>query len=994
MNLSDFIKDPSLLSRMAASLQQSEELFHSVFMQTDVPIAVMKMNGDYLMVNEAASRLIGYSSEEILKLNLFNLLHPSEHDMARANMEKMLSGQIVNYNLERRYIRKDGSTIWGRATTTVYRDHEGNPQGIVSVVTDLTERKEAEEELMSQNRLLNLLSDTSAYLLENRDPDQIIPWINNRVATHLGSDICLHYIPDKTNNRLHLDFSSGLSDENKKAFENQNFKQSQTGINTVSDQQIEMYDFHELFDTISMALQTLGVKAICCHPLWIANRLLGTLSFASSTRTTFSPSKLDFIHTICQYVAMALDRSRLMSEAKRLADDYEMLIQSHQDLFRSEPDLDHCMNILVQRAQTITQGDGVSVELLQDENVICKYAAGVLKHNLGCGLPLARSFSGLCIQIESPLCSEDVTLDERIDVETRRKVGKWSMIVVPLIYRCSAVGVLKIVYDRPIESVEHNMTVAQMISNVMVTAMSGAAEADIRRTLCNMENHLEMAINAANMGIWSWDIVTNRIYWSPETYEMMGIPHGTPINREILHACIHPDDRESYFKTYIHALEAHIDYEDERRIILPDGNIRWISARGRARYAIDGTPLSIEGVAMDITERKRLEQMCLDSQKMEGIGRLAGGIAHDFNNLLTVILGHAELIKAVENQEASIRQSIENIEKAAGRAASLTQQLLAFARRQMFLPCVVDINELLGNMIQMLRPLIDDHIEILPMFFDEPCRVRTDPRQLEQVILNMALNAKDAMPDGGKLTIRTRIIEVDRSGPAKNISLTPGRYVLIIVSDTGTGMSEAIKSQIFEPFFTTREVGQGTGMGLSTCYGIIKQNRGDIQVYSETGKGTIFHVYLPYVKEFDEPERKTQANMTEKPGNGTVLIVEDEEMVRLLVINTLRNAGYTVIEAKNGEEALHIAESSPQKIDILITDMVLPEMDGTELARMLHINRHEILVIFMSGYNDDTFHGRDNIPDDFQLLQKPFNTKELLMRVQKLMDSVAKTAGK
>jgi signal transduction histidine kinase/ActR/RegA family two-component response regulator len=377
-------------------------------------------------------------------------------------------------------------------------------------------------------------------------------------------------------------------------------------------------------------------------------------------------------------------------------------------------------------------------------------------------------------------------------------------------------------------------------------------------------------------------------------------------------------------------------------------------------------------------EQKKLEDRLRQAHKMEAVGRLAGGVAHDFNNLLTIIRGNSDLLKDREGSDAFHQKCVDQIQKASGRAVSMTRQLLAFSRMQVLQPRVLDLNQVVAEMGKMLPRLIGEHIEYSFSPGSDLASVKADPGQIEQVILNLAANARDAMPGGGHLSMQTANISMNETEAAKRPPVIPGRYILLSVSDTGHGMDEATKTHIFEPFFTTKEIGKGTGLGLATVYGIVKQSGGFIWVESSPGRGTTFEIYLPQVAgqaAIAETEEKTSPT---PPGSETILVVEDEAGVRELACQFLRVKGYRVLEAAGGIDALEVARDHKGTIHLLLSDMVMPKMSGGELAAKLREIRPDIRVSFMSGYSEfSRAHLAMGFPDA-PVLQKPFSPASLV----------------
>jgi two-component system cell cycle sensor histidine kinase/response regulator CckA len=421
-----------------------------------------------------------------------------------------------------------------------------------------------------------------------------------------------------------------------------------------------------------------------------------------------------------------------------------------------------------------------------------------------------------------------------------------------------------------------------------------------------------------------------------------------------------------------------------------DGRVIIVRLSGSASVGNDEPEEVLELIAEDITDRRQLEEQLRQAQKMDAVGRLAGGVAHDFNNLLMVINGYTEVLLEQLDQNSDLHLKVQSIQQAADRAATLTRQLLAFSRKQLLELKVVDVNTVIGDMERLLRPLIGENIELVTRLSSETGRTRADAGQLEQVIMNLVVNAKDAMPEGGKLTLTSRDVNVEQNFSAHRF-IQPGRYAVLSVSDTGHGMDKETQSRIFEPFFTTKEKGKGTGLGLSTVYGIVKQSNGYVFAESEVGAGTTFYVYLPRVEESAEASTPAKAQPSDAGGCETVLLVEDEESVRELVRVTLSSRGYNVLEADNGESGLRMAESHKQTIDILITDVVMPGIGGRELAKKLIALRPGISVLYLSGYTEDAVVTQGALGPATAFLQKPFTLQNLAKKVREVLR--AKTAA-
>jgi PAS domain S-box-containing protein len=454
---------------------------------------------------------------------------------------------------------------------------------------------------------------------------------------------------------------------------------------------------------------------------------------------------------------------------------------------------------------------------------------------------------------------------------------------------------------------------------------------------------------------------------------------------------VHPDDKLRLATVWDLLLAGQRRTAEEFRLETKTGKTRWCSGSWGPIYDERGRQIGVQGNLRDISEHKLLQTQLLHSQKMEAIGRLAGGIAHDFNNLLTAIVGYCQLSLAEIENGSPAYPRIKQVLKAAERAGSLTGQLLAFSRRQMLIPEVVDLNALLNDVNEMLRRLIGENTELIAIFSPGLGRVRADPGQIGQVIVNLAVNARDAMPDGGSLTIQTANMNPGDPEDGPKPELAPGDYVMLSVTDTGSGMDRETMSQIFEPFFTTKAIGKGTGLGLSTVYGIVKQSGGEITVESELGKGTTFRIYLPKVESASRALGLEEAVPPVDSGTETILIVEDDETLLELAWEILTDGGYNAIRAPSGPSALVQCERYQGPIHLMITDLMMPQMNGSELADRVALLRPEMKILFMSGYARDAVAPNGISIAGMPFLQKPFSPQTLWRKVREVLDNTGHT---
>lgn len=509
------------------------------------------------------------------------------------------------------------------------------------------------------------------------------------------------------------------------------------------------------------------------------------------------------------------------------------------------------------------------------------------------------------------------------------------------------------------------------------------SEAALRKS---EERYRELFENANDM-VFTLDLEGNLVSLNKAGERITGYSREEAQNKSVT-KCFKPELLAQTQQMLFGELAGEPRREYETEIIRKDGREVALEVSSRLIYEND-KPIAVQGIARDITNRKELEEQLRQSQKMEAIGRLAGGVAHDFNNLLTVIKGHAEMLGDRIGPLHSARKDIQQIQQGADRAASLTQQLLAFSRQQVLKPRVLDLNTVVIEMAKMLPRLIGEDIELVMRPSPATAQVKADPGQLEQVILNLAVNARDAMPRGGKLTIEISNALIDERYARQHAGVEAGRYVLLAVSDNGCGMDAETQKHIFDPFFTTKELGKGTGLGLATVYGVVKQSGGFLWVYSEVGKGSTFKIYLPRAEQTLEGIMPAKNVSQSWRGHETVLIVEDEDAVRELTHEFLDTRGYNVLQARNGAEALQMAVAHSDPIDLVVSDVIMPGMSGPELAQKLSLFHPEIKVLYVSGYTADAVPQGILNNTRAPFLSKPFSRDALLQNVREILEKAS-----
>ena len=653
-------------------------------------------------------------------------------------------------------------------------------------------------------------------------------------------------------------------------------------------------------------------------------------------------------HELGQTLTMAIDRGRLQRRVEEMDAALRESERRYEDLYHRAPDM--LVSFEMRRA-TVVEG-----------NLTLASALGCEVSQLG-GRNLAELFHPDCHAALGVALRDLERHRAAPDVELRLRTDGGNMLDVS--------GSFVTVCDR--RGVVSHQAVLRNISDRKQT------EARFREL---ESQFVEMAANISQV-FWIWDADRHGvIYASPACEEVWGrsVEEIYEPTFDWLNA-VHEEDRQKVVTAVASERRFTLDY----RIIRPDGTVRWIHDRG---FPSTGAIRRIAGITEDITERRQLEQQLHQAQKMEGIGRLAGGIAHDFNNILTAIVGYADLLLEQIDRDKPIWSDLQEIKAAGDRATALTRQLLAFGRKQVLRMTVVDVNAVVADVEAMLQRLLGEDIVIATDLASELRPIFADPTQLEQILMNLAVNARDAMPDGGLLTIGTSNADV---GPERGAGrpMAPGRYAVLSVSDDGTGMDEQTQERLFEPFFTTKAKGKGSGLGLATVYGTVKQIGGFIWVDSEVGKGSTFRLYFPETRLHAEPVPQPLAGRSTDIGREAVLLVEDDDAVRRFTADVLHRFGYRVIQAENPAVALELVERDAPVIHLLLTDVIMPGMTGPKLAAHLRTGQADLPVLYMSGYSDEAVTRQGSLDGPGELLEKPFAARTLLEAVRHALDGSA-----
>jgi signal transduction histidine kinase/DNA-binding response OmpR family regulator len=598
-------------------------------------------------------------------------------------------------------------------------------------------------------------------------------------------------------------------------------------------------------------------------------------------------------------------------------------------------------------------------------------------------VPLGQFKIGRIARDRKPHLTNSVIGDPEVnDQAWARREGMVAFAGHPLIVNDHVVGVMALFARHALPDAVIT-ALAAVADHVALGIERHRSAAALRVT----EERMRFALEAAGVGIWDMDFAAGILRWSAILEAQHGLHPGMFGGTfEAFVACVHPQDRNTLLETLGKANRSGADFSVQYRSIWPDATVRWLSGAGRVHLGEHGEPVRGVGITLDVTERHTLEAQYQQAQKMEAIGQLAGGVAHDFNNLLTVILGYCELLLADLDSDDPRQADMIEIQKAGTRAAGLTRQLLAFSRKEIIEPTRLDLNAVVTDMRAMLGRLIREDVTVVLDLGPELALVMADRGQVEQIVMNLAVNAGDAMPAGGTLTLETANVDLNEHDAQRHRAVTPGPYVVLTVTDTGTGMTPQVQTRLFEPFFTTKDVGKGTGLGLATVHGIVTRSGGTVDVSSKVGKGTSFKVYFPRAdaagRIVDAPAPVSRS----RTGAERVLVVEDAAGLRELTRRLLQRQGYAVLVAANAEEALRLFEQQVS-IDVLLTDVVMPGVSGPELARRLVEQRPAMKVIYMSGYTEEamiTQHGVLN--PGIAFLHKPFTAGTLGRKIREVLD--------
>jgi two-component system cell cycle sensor histidine kinase/response regulator CckA len=936
-----FIHPPDILSRMPGEIRRteealrfSEEKFTKAFRASPDAITITTVDeGRYIEVNDSFLRLSGYTREEVightsLELNLWVDLA----DRVRL-VEPLRRNQFIR-DLEVCFRHRSGRT--GLALVSADRIELGGQACLLTVTRDLTPQKQKEVEVQRQQDFLRKVLDANPNLVFVKDWDRKFTLANRAVAEIYGTT------PEGLTGRTDADFNP-------------------------DKEQVESF-----LRADREVMSTGTEKLIAAEP--VTNTRTGEVRWFQTRKTPLFDGEGKATHV--------LGVSTDVSEHKRAA-QLQAALYRIAETASSPADLQTMFAAIHAIVGGLMDARNFYIALYDPAAGLLSFPYFVDEEDVTpASKKLGKGLTEYVLRTGQPLLASPETFDDLVRRGEAETVGAPSLdwLGVPLKAGEQTFGVLVVQsYKENVRFSGPDKEILTFVSQQVANAIEHKrSEEALRRS----EASYRSLIEGAAYGIYRSDIKGRLLEVNPALVEMLGYDSEAELLSRNLAADVYADPAERARLIAQHEKQDRfqgVEVNWKRK----DGCVLAVRLTGRPVLDAQGVLEYFEGIVENVAERRALEDQLRQSQKMEAVGQLAGGIAHDFNNLLEVIMGYSDLLVESLPPENPHRRQAEEIYKAGKRAAGLTRQLLAFSRKQVLQPRVLDLNAIVTDLTKLLRRTIGEHIEFSARLSPVLARVKADPNQIEQILMNLAVNARDAMPQGGSLALETSNVTVDEAFAQQHTGLRPGDYVLLTVADTGSGMDLKVQARVFEPFFTTKEKGKGTGLGLATVYGIVKQSEGYIAVQSAPGQGTRFRIYLPRVEEPATPAPPQPEKPASITGSETILLVEDEDAVRRLARAFLENRGYTVLEARDGAHAIEICEDRGQIIHLMVTDVVMPKMGGRELAQRVAPIRPDMRVLFVSGYTGDSM----VLPGaQAAFLEKPFGPGDLVKKVRQILD--------
>lgn len=995
--------------RQAIQALHDQELhFRALIEKTLDVIALVDSTSLITYASPAITRVLGYTPAEFTGRSATDFLHPDDFDEGMVLFQQLLQQQLkTSVSAQFRFRHKDGSWRWLEAIGTNLLA-EPSVQAVVVNFHDITTRKQTEGELAQRAAHMAMINEIGRKIAALLDLDGVLHRAAHLVQQTFGYHHVALFLVEGELARLRA--IAGSYEGYFPANHSQKLGQGIIGWVGTFGEKIVANDVSAEPRYISLIANHTVTEAELCLPIKVANQVVGILDIQSPQRQAFSENDVIAMETLTHQIAVAIENARLYEAVQRELTERKRVEAEIRRRNRELALLNQVIAASVIPAETevvlqtacrelaLIFGMSQAYAALFNEGkteavVVAEYfvdgATATLTEpqstGLGQTLPVAANpILQYLLSHKAPLLIEDALhnpgLTRMRELIQRRKIA--SIFALPLLIEGEVVGGLELETTEPRHFLAEEVNLAWSVADQVSNALARARLAQTRERLI-------AAIEQAAESVIITDTEGAILYVNPAFEHVSGYSRTEIIgqNPRILKSS---QQDEAAFKDMWATITVgqvwHGRFVNKRK----DGALYTEDVTVAPVRNSSGKIVNYVSVQHDVTRELQLEEQYHQAQKMEAIGRLSGGIAHDFNNLLVVITGYSELLlQRHTDPNSTIYKYVEEIKKAGEQAALLTQQLLVFSRRQMLKPKVVNLNLVIIEVEQMLRRLIGEDIELVTVLAEKLGQVKADPGQIGQVIMNLVINARDAMPQGGKLIIETANIDVDKSDARQHFDLNPGLYVMLTISDTGVGMDEQTQAHIFEPFFTTKKHGQGTGLGLATVYGIVKQSGGYVWVYSKPGQGAVFKVYLPRLDEGSpSPSSKPDVSQAKPPGGvETVLVVEDEDTVRSLACQVLAENGYTVLAARHGPEALSLCEHYHEPLHLLVTDVVMPQMSGHELAQHLLQLRPELKVLYISGYTDEALVYHGILEAGLFFLQKPFTPNTLAGKVREVLDT-------
>ena len=921
-------------------LRKSERRCHELFENARDIIYVHDLAGQYTAVNRAGEELTGYTRDELLRMNIADFVPAEQMDSVRSRLrQKLKDHEPTTYEID--MINRAGQRIPLEVNSRLIHE-DGVPVAVQGIARDISERRRSEQALRESEERFRELFENANDIIFTCDMSGNFTSLNRAGETLTG------YSREEA---VEMNFGQVVAPEYLALA--QEMIERKTAEDVVTVYQLEIV-------TKAGSRAALEVSSRAIH------RAGRTVCVQGVARDITERQRLEIERQALFEIIQGVSTSANLDE---------LLTQTHKSIGKVL-NAENCFVALYDE----------SASTLNMQFFVDKYDSVPPPQKLGrsCAAHIFRTGKSLLI---NPVVFS--RLREAGEVELVGEPSP-SWLGVPLKTPSTTIGVLGVQhYEDDKAYTERDVEFLSSVGGQIAIAIEHKRAEDALR---ESEAQFRAISEASPVGIFLARPDGYVTYGNPADLRMTGLSEDDTMGLNWIKA-IHPDDRERVMAEWQACHAAGTPYAGTGRYLHADGKIVWWDV-ATAPIRDGDSLLGYVGMVVDTTTHKQAEEalhaselQLQQSQKLEAVGQLAGGVAHDFNNLLTVIIGYSELVLKRLGPENPIAPNIEEVLKAAERAGALTGQLLAFSRKQILEAKVLDLNAAVNNIYKMLRRLIGEDIDLVTVLASDLGRVKADPGQIEQIIMNLAVNARDAMPHGGILTIETANVNFDDEYAREHMPAEPGQYVMLALSDTGAGMDAETQSRIFEPFFTTKELGKGTGLGLSTVYGIVKQSGGYVWVYSELERGTTFKVYLPLVAQQPDEYQARKVSSELSQGTETVLLVEDDDLVRKMAHLVLESAGYVVLEAAKTADALSICQDYKGPIDLLLTDVIMPQMNGRELVERVASLRPDTKVLYMSGYTDNVIVHHGVLESKISFLQKPFTPKALASKVREVLDA-------